>query len=117
MSHTTEWKGLCYPTQYPKTPGPTKGRREATVSMHHNGNPANSNVRFFLPNWIADVANHHGAGPDGEGMAEVHIPFEAIKSLVLNYYRNQMIDALEYAEDAQLEELLMGTMLKEAEEQ
>ena len=123
--HTTDWEGECWPEQVPpapKTPGPLTAEaqrlrrpRPATIVMHHHGDPTNTNVEFLLPNWVADAVHEHHTGPNGEGMVRVHIPFEAIRSLVLNYYRNRAIGALEDADDRELEELLLNDMMVEAE--
>ena len=96
MSHTTEWEGLAWPEQrrpQPKVPGPLEGgkashgRRKVTVHMYHNDHFPSGNVRFELPNWLADAEHQHHAGPNQEGMVSVHIPFDAMLQLVLEYYR------------------------------
>lgn len=104
--HTTEWEGIAYPEQRPKTPGPTIGARPAKVTMHHDGDYG-GNVAFILPQWIADVSTHHHADPVGGGsMAEVHIPFAAILKLANEYYRSRMISTLENADDEQLTDFI-----------
>jgi hypothetical protein len=74
--------------------------------MHHDYDPTDGNVHFYLANWVADAEHVHHAGPNGEGMVRLYIPFEAIKHLVLNYYRNKFIDDLESAEGQELEDVL-----------
>ena len=122
MSHTTVWEGAAYPEQrgaQPKTPGPLKGgklpygKRPVTVTMHHDGDPKGGNIKFWLPNWLADAAHHPGAGPDEIGMVSVSIPFDAMLELVLNYYRDKMINALEQAEGEQLEQLVFDTIVED----
>lgn len=103
--HSTTWTGKAASEQRPYTPGPTIPRTEETVTMHHHGDRS-GNVRFWLPNRVANVTTHHHAGPNEESMAEVHIPFEAIKLLVIEYYRDELIRALENAEGEELEDLI-----------
>jgi len=125
MSHTTEWEGSAYPEQrrpMPKVPGPLKGgrlsygKRKVTVTMHHDGDLGGSNVKFWLPNWLADACHHPGAGPDEIGMVSVSIPFDAVLQLVLEYYRRKMISALENADGEELADLVLDRIVEAADD-
>jgi len=125
MSHTTEWEGSAYPEQrspMPKVPGPLKGgrlsygKRKVTVTMHHDGDPKGGNVKFWLPNWLADATHHPHAGPGEVAMVTVSIPFDALHQLVLEYYRGVMIRALENADGEELADLVLDRIVEAAEE-
>jgi hypothetical protein len=110
MSHTFSWEGLCWAEQ--RASQVEFDVADALVTFHFNGDFSGS-VKLDLPNWVADVSVRHGAGPNQEGMAEVHIPFEALKALVLEYYRRQAMSLLTGAEGPELEKLVGPTMYKE----
>lgn len=101
--HTSEWTGFAYEEQHPKISGPLK----SNVIMHHNGDYS-GNIKFLLPNRIADASTMPHFYADESSAATVHIPFAAIKHLVLQYLRNKAISRLENVEDDELEDLIIG---------
>jgi hypothetical protein len=90
--HTISWKGDAQNERL------RRGEFEETqVTMHHNGDYS-GNVKFILPNRIADVVKVPAGtwtNKTDEELAELNIPFEAVKILVLNYLRDQQIVAIE----------------------
>lgn len=108
MSHSFDWEGECRGSTIEDW-----GRvQDATVTFLFNGD-FSGNVGVNLPNWIADITLHHGAGPNGQAIAEVHIPFEAMKQLVFEHYRRKMIDVLESATGEALEAAVGPAMYKD----
>lgn len=92
--HSFHWAGNAWKEQ-------GSGEVYVEVLMHHNGDYS-GNVKVVLPNKIADTTLAHGAGPNGEGMAEVHIPFEALKALIMQYVRSEMVSQIEQATNSEL---------------
>lgn len=101
--HSFSWTGKAWKEQgYGEA-------KDVTVTFHYNGS-FDGNVKVELPNKVGDVSVHHGAGPNGEGLAEVHIPFEAMKVLVINYLRMEVVSFAEVASDESFERFLRGIL-------
>jgi hypothetical protein len=99
--HTFDWQGDADNEQKPLY----NGSENTRVVMHHNGDYS-GNVKFVLPYRVANTVKvpvGTWTNKVGEPLTEVNIPFEAMKSLVLNYLRDQQISALENLSDENLE--------------
>lgn len=104
--HTYGWKGEARNEELPRSEPSTE---ETQVLFHHNGDYS-GNVKVVLPTRVGNPQTHHFTDPDGidQHTAELNVPFEAIKGLVLQYLQGELIGALEDMNDKELERLFIG---------
>lgn len=103
--HTFEWRGEAWNEDLPGSP---RTSEDTKVTIHHNGG-YDGNIKIVLPNRVGAVQTTHFTDEDGDQhMAEINVPFDAIKSLVLEYLRAQQIEALEQMDDEDLERFFVA---------
>lgn len=106
--HSFEWEGLAYnEALYGRGE-----KSETTVTFLHNGD-FSGNVKVSLPERVS-AYEYHDYAPGNERIETIHLPFAAMKALVLEYFRRKMISALEDAEGEELEQLVFDEVVEDA---
>lgn len=99
--HTFEWTGTAWSEEpHESTKAPCK------VIIHHDGD-FGGNVTIEVPTWVAQQATRHfSADNEDHHIAEMKVPYEALKALVMEQMRKELIADLENLEEDALWELL-----------
>lgn len=85
--------------------------REANVKVviHHNGD-CSGEVVINVPTWVGQPAVHNFTeGGEDHHIAELTIPYSALRDLVLDHLRNEMVGKLENMSN---DELLNALVIK-----
>jgi len=97
--HAFEWKGQAW-TELPD-------QEEVTVTIQHDGDPINSNIKVSVPVRVgAPQVSHFSEGGEDHHIAELWIPYDALKAFFAEMVRRRRISELEQMDDDEVLHLL-----------
>lgn len=86
---TNKYNALAY--------DPSGNEEDVDVLIHHNGDFSGEVIILVLRNWTNPQPAVHNYTKNGKDyhIAELNVPYSALRDLVLDHLRQEMIDRLE----------------------
>jgi hypothetical protein len=98
--HTFEWTGLAWIADYADT-------HDATVTIHHDGDPNGGNVIINVPTYVGDPqVDHFSREGEDHHIAQLTVPYDALKAFFAEMVRRRRIAELEQMDSDEVLHLL-----------